>query len=495
MSTLALETISSLAPRLERREVSAVEAVEAALEQAAAFEPVVHAYITLRAEAALDAARAADREIAGGAYRGPLHGVPVAIKDNIAVAGLPTTNGSRLWADHVTDFDATVVRRLREAGAIVLGKNAMHEWGMGGTCSAMAFGTVRNPWDPECVPGGSSGGSAAAVSVGSAAAAIGTDGMGSVRTPASYCGVVGLKPTHGLVSRFGDLPPTSSWLHDIGTITRDVTDAALVLAAIAGPDPADPSSVTPPEGWTVGPIPPPADAAGLRVGRLRGWFEADAVPAVLHALDGAATALMGVGATVVDVEFPSAADVQLALLGLMTESQSILLPFALDDPTGFASREIRNRILAAEFVRAVDVRRALQLRNRIRRDARRLMADLDLLLVPSNSTPAFRITAAGVPVGTGEETVDITRPGGQGRVTTRVATPFSLTGQPAITIPARAGADDLPIGIGLVARQWREDILLRAARALEAATTGGYRPPPLARSIRATASTSGGGRS
>jgi len=219
------------------------------------------------------------------------------------------------------------------------------------------------------------------------------------------------------------------------------------------------------------------------------------VPAVLHALDGAATALMGVGATVVDVEFPSAADVQLALLGLMTESQSILLPFALDDPTGFASREIRNRILAAEFVRAVDVRRALQLRNRIRQDARRLMAALDLLLVPSNSTPAFPIGAAGVPVGTGEETVNLTRPGGQGRLTTRVATPFSLTGQPAITVPARVGAGELPIGIGLVARQWREDILLRAARALEAATTGGYRPPPLARSIRATASTSGGGRS
>jgi aspartyl-tRNA(Asn)/glutamyl-tRNA(Gln) amidotransferase subunit A len=492
MSTLALETIGGLASRLQRREVSAVEVVEAVLAQAAASEPIVNAYIMIGAEAALGAARAADREIAEGSYRGPLHGVPVAIKDNIAVAGLPTTNGSRLWADHVTDFDATIVCRLREAGAIVLGKTAMHEWGMGGTCSRMAFGTVRNPWDPERVPGGSSGGSAAAVSVGSAVAAIGTDGMGSVRTPASYCGVVGLKPTHGLVSRFGDLPPTSSWLHDIGTLSRDVTDAALVLAAIAGPDQADPSSVAPPTGWTIGPTPPPADAAGLRVGRLRGWFEADAVPAVLDALDHAATALTSLGATVVDVEFAAAADVQLVLVGLVTESQSILLPFALDDPTGFASREIRNRILAAEFVRAIDVRRALQLRNRIRREARELMSDLDLLLVASNSTPAFPIGAADVPVGAGRESVDITRRGGHGRLTTRLATPFSLTGQPAITIPAVVRAGELPIGIGLVARQWREDILLRAARALERATTGGYRPPPLARSIGTTASSSGG---
>jgi Asp-tRNA(Asn)/Glu-tRNA(Gln) amidotransferase A subunit family amidase len=226
------------------------------------------------------------------------------------------------------------------------------------------------------------------------------------------------------------------------------------------------------------------------VGRLRGWFEADAVPAVRDALDGAATALADAGATVVDVEFASAAHVQLALLGLVTESQSILLRFALDDPSGFASREIRDRILAAELVRAVDVRRALQLRNRIRRDARRLMADLDLLLVPSNSTPAFPIGATDVPVGRGEETVDLTRPGGQGRLTTRVATPFSLTGQPAITVPARVGEGELPIGIGLVARRWREDVLLRAARALEAATTGGFRPPPLARSIGATASSS-----
>lgn len=492
MTFLPLETIGRLAPRLAAREISSVELVGAVLDRVEQLEPLLEAYITLRPEEALEAAARADGEIGRGGHRGPLHGVPVAVKDNIAVAGWPTTNGSRAWAHHVTDFDATVVTRLRAAGAVILGKTALHEWGMGGTCTDMFFGTVRNPWDTSRVPGGSSGGSAAAVAAGLATAALGTDGMGSVRTPASYCGVVGLKPTHGLLSRFGDLPPSSSWLHDVGILARDVGDAAILLEALAGPDPADPSSAAPPAGWSV-PLPPAADAAGLRVGRLRGWFEDDAVAEVIDALDGAAAALASAGASVEDAGFDGARHVQLALTGLVSESQAVLLPIALDDPSAFAGRETRARILAAELVPAVDARRARQLRNRIRAEAAELMERFDLLLVASNSTPPFPIRAREVAVGRGSTVVDLRRPGGQGRITTRLATPFSLTGQPAISVPAPVADGGLPIGIGLVGRRWGEAVLLRAARALEAATTGGHRPPPLAVEAASASAASGRG--
>jgi aspartyl-tRNA(Asn)/glutamyl-tRNA(Gln) amidotransferase subunit A len=479
VTQLAFETIGLLAPWLEHREISATELMQAVLDEVDRQQPTLNAFITLRPEEALAAARASDREIAAGRYRGPLHGIPIAVKDNIAVAGWPTTNGSRAWAGHVTDFDATVVARLRAAGAVIIGKTALHEWGMGGTSSEMFFGTVRNPWDLERVPGGSSSGSAAAVSAGLAVAGLGTDGMGSVRTPAAYCGVVGLKPTHGLVSRFGDLPPTSSWLHDIGTLTRNVIDCGILLEAIAGEDLSDPSSVAAPADWSVAPD-PAAGAAGLRIGRLRGWFEADAVAEVVTAVDQAAGALALAGAIVEEVEFPGAAHVQLALTGLVTEAQAVLLPIALTDPTAFAGTEVRNRILAGEFVRAVDVRRALQLRNRIRLEAQDLMERYDLLLLASNSTPAFPIGAESVPVGQHGEVVDLRRPGGQGRITTRLSTPFNLTGQPAISVPAAVPPGGLPIGIALVGRRWEESVVLRAARALELATTGGFRPPPLA---------------
>lgn len=491
MTPLAYETIGRLAPWLEHGEISARELMEDVLAAVDRHEPRLNAFITIRPDEALAAARAADREIAAGRYRGPLHGIPIAVKDNIAVAGWPTTNGSSAWAGHVTDYDATVVARLRAAGAVILGKTALHEWGMGGTTSGMFFGTVHNPWDLDRVPGGSSGGSAAAVSAGLAVAALGTDGMGSVRTPAAYCGIVGLKPTHGLLSRFGDLPPTSSWLHDIGTLTRNVVDCAILLEALAGEDPADPSSVAPPADWSVALI-GDGDAGSLRIGRLRGWFEADTVPDVLAAVDRASDALAAAGASVEDVEFPAAANVQLALTGLVTEAQAVLLPLALSDPTSFAGLETRNRILAAEFVRAVDVRRALQLRNRIRLEAQRIMERYDLLLLASNSTPAFPIGSESVAVGSHEERVDLRRPGAQGRITTRLSTPFSLTGQPAISVPAPVPPGGLPIGIALVGRRWQEAVVLRAARALEVATTGGYRPPPLA--VEQAGSTMTGGR-
>ena len=210
-------------------------------------------------------------------------------------------NGSPLMATNVTTFDAAVVERLRAAGAIILGKTAMHEWAMGGTCIRQPGGPVRNPWDPDRVPGGSSGGSAVAVAAGLAIAAIGTDGMGSIRTPASFCGVVGLKPTSGLVSRFGELPPTSSGVDHIGPLARSVEDARVILRVIAGPDPRDPTSrvAVQVDGTPV------LDGSRLRIGLVRSPVDADVLPAVRQAVEDTAGLLAARGATLTEVALPS----------------------------------------------------------------------------------------------------------------------------------------------------------------------------------------------
>ena len=474
--SITLASINEVANRITAREVSPVELVTLVLERIRSLDPVLRSYITVFEEDALAAARTAADEIAGGHYRGPLHGIPVAVKDNVAVAGYPTTNGSVLWADHTTDFDAEVVTRLRRAGAIILGKNNMHEWGMGGTCKDMYFGTVRNPWDPTRVPGGSSGGSAAAVSAGMAWAAIGTDGWGSIRTPASYCGVVGLMPTHGLVSRFGELPPTSSWHHTIGPITRTVGDAAIVLDALAGYDRKDPMSIGAGfEGSYRDDLGGGTDR--LRVGIPSSYFFDDTLAEVEGTVREAAQVFESLGATVEEVDLSAFYEVPLALAAAQHESQSVLLPYALGYPEGFATPEIRYRILAGEFVSAADHRRGMQVRNEIRREIAQVFEKVDVVLTPCNSTVAFPIDAHQVRIG-GGRCVDLGQPGGQSRLTTRLTLPWNLVGVPAISIPSGHNVDGLPVGLQLSARRLHEPLLLRVAAAYEAAA-GGYQPPPL----------------
>ena len=471
-----LTSIGEVSSRISAGEVSPVDLVSGTLDRIRALDPVLRAYITVFEEEALAGARIAADEIAGGNHRGPLHGIPVAVKDNVAVAGYPTTNGSVLWADHVTHFDAEVVSRLRRAGAIVVGKNNMHEWGMGGTCKDMHFGTVRNPWDPARIPGGSSGGSAAAVSAGMAWAAVGTDGWGSIRTPASYCGVVGLMPTHGLASRFGELPPTSSWHHTIGPITRTVGDAAIMLDVMAGHDPKDPTSVhsrfegSYRDGLGGG-------VSRLRVGLPGSYFFDDALAEVEETVRDAARVLEDLGAAVEEVDLSAFYEIPLALAAAQHESQSLLLPHALACPDGFATPEIRYRILAGEFVSAADHRRGMQVRNEIRAGVARVFEAVDVVLTPCNSTVAFPIDARHVGIG-GGRCVDLDRPGAQSRLTTRLTLPWNMAGVPAISIPSGRYVDGLPVGLQLSARRLHEPLLLRVAAAYEAAA-GGYRPPPL----------------
>ncbi len=234
-------TIANLAPRIAAREVSPVDVTACYLERIKRLNPAINAYSTVMEDDAMAEARRAEEEIASGSYRGPLHGMPVSIKDNLAVKGYPTTAGTKILADWKPDFDATVVTRLREAGAIVLGKNNMHEWAGGGTTMNPYFGTTYNPWDTSRVPGGSSGGSAAAVAADLCLVSIGTDNAGSVRNPAAWCGTVGLKATYGRVSRWGGVAGTGGFSSDhFGPFTKTVEDCALVLTAIAGEDPNDP---------------------------------------------------------------------------------------------------------------------------------------------------------------------------------------------------------------------------------------------------------------
>jgi aspartyl-tRNA(Asn)/glutamyl-tRNA(Gln) amidotransferase subunit A len=474
------QPITEIAPLLASGEITADELLSLVLHRIDVLEPKLASYVTVLTDSARIDARKATEEIAAGRYRGLLHGIPVAVKDSIAVEGAPVTNGSRLWADRIADFDATVVSRLRQAGAIIVGKNNMHEWGMGGTCTGMYFGTVRNPWDLTRVPGGSSGGSATAVAAGLAMAAIGADGWGSIRTPASYCGVVGFMPTHGLVSRFGELPPTTSWHHTIGPITRTVADAALVLEAIAGHDPNDPTSID--ADWDGG-LDGNAEIKGLRIGIPSSYFLDDATEPVVEAVAAAQRQFEALGAELIDVDLSVFSDIPLVLAAAQHESQSVLLPLALGEPDAFATPEIRYRILAAEFVSAGDQRRAMQLRNRMRAQVLTVFESVDVVLTPCNSTVAFPIDAAMVPIGTHGGKVDLTEPGGQSRLTTRLTLPWNLTGVPAMSLPSGAFSQGMPIGIQLAAAPLADAALLRAALAYETASDGFMAPKGIASNV------------
>ncbi len=461
---LALEPIAELAPRIARREVSPVELVEDALGRAMRLDPLLRAYVTLDVAGARAAAAGAEREIARSGPRGPLHGIPVAVKDNMEVRGLPTRNGSPLSDERPAVRDAAVVERLLAAGAVVIGKTGLHEWAMGGTCTRQPGGPVRNPWDPGRVPGGSSGGSAVAVAAGLAVAAVGTDGMGSIRTPAAYCGVVGLKPSQGLVSRFGVLPPTSSPFDHVGPLARTVEDARTVLDAIVGQDPRDPTSRKAGHAEA-------SDLGRLRVGVVESQLLDDVTPGVAAAIGEVADALRVHGARLDSAPLPRLVDAPLLAAASLTESHGVLLPLAIAHPDGFANADIRYRILAAEFVRAADVRRARQLAFALRAEVEAALVTFDILLLPTVSTPAFPIDAATVTVGTPSagQVVSLRRPGGQARITTRLGLPFNLAGVPAISVPAPSLVDGLPVGVQLVGRRWADTTLLDVAAILEAA--------------------------
>ncbi|HZR98407.1 MAG TPA: amidase [Chloroflexota bacterium] len=466
---LAYLSVEALGERLRRRELSPVEITRVYLDRIAALDPELHAFITVTADQALAEATAAERAIAAGQRRGPLHGVPLAIKDLFYTAGVRTTAGSRILADFVPAEDATVVARLREAGAVPVGKTNMEEFAYGATSLNPHYGACRNPWDPERIAGGSSGGSAAAVAAGLCAAALGSDSGGSIRQPAALCGLVGLKPTYGRVSKHGVVP--LSWSQDhVGPMTRTVRDAALLLQALAGPDPRDPASSDAPVSDYLGGI--EAGVAGLRVGLPRDFFFERVDAATEAAVRGAARTLEGLGARVEEVPMPQAAPAFAAGAAILFAEATAyherwLRTRPADyDPAVRARLEVGATLLATDYLKAQRARRLLV------EQAVRLFDHVDVLLTPTSAVPAPRRDEHLIrwPDGTEEDVRG---------ATLRFTRVFNLLGLPAVSVPCGETPGGLPLGLQIVGRPFAEAMVLRVARAHELAQPWEARRPPL----------------
>lgn len=446
-------TISELSQRVRRREISPVEITRACLERIEADNAALNAFITVMAETALAEARAAEAEILRGEWRGALHGIPIALKDLIDTAGVRTTAASALYKERVPTADAEVVRRLRQAGAVIVGKNNLHEFAYGGSSLVSHFGDVHNPWDAGRVAGGSSGGSAAAVVAGMACAAIGTDTAGSIREPAALCGCVGIKPTYGRVSSRGVIPLSSSLDH-VGPLAGTVQDGAIVLQAVAGYDAADITSADVPVADYVGVL--REDARSLRVGVVRDYFfdelDAEVASAMGHALRGIQTLVREVKEVRLDV--PTDRALQAA------ESYAYHVENVSKSPELYQAETVR-RIRSGEEVTAAEYivrRREL---DEARRNIGRVFADVDLLVTTTMPMPAPAIAEL-------KANPEALRPAELRLL--RNTRPFNVWGLPAISVPCGFTEGGLPIGLQIAGAHWREDLVLKLAHAYEQAT-------------------------
>ncbi len=446
-------TIGDTASLLQSGALSSHALTEQHLERIAALNSQLNAFITLTSDLALAQAERADEELSQGSIRGPLHGIPLALKDLFDTAGILTTGGTSFWRENIPELDAFAVTRLKQAGAVFLGKLNMHEIALGVTSANPHYGACRNPWDLDRSPGGSSGGSAAAVASGLCLGALGTDSGGSIRIPAALCGVVGLKPTYGRVSLRGVIP--LSWSSDhAGPLARTVKDAALLYQAIAGYDPLDPASQ-----------PQAVDdpLAGLENG-IRGWriallddpFLEAADSAVLVAVRTAAFQLRDLGAEVTQVAIPELRQAaQTNGVVVLCEAAAFYRQRLQEHPAGFGD-DVRRRLETGAATSLQDYIQARRTQTELRRKLEQFFDDFDLLCLPA--TP---VTA---PLISGPDAVE------QARRLTRFTAPFNLTGLPAIVLPCGMSFSGLPISLQLVARPWAESTLLRAARAYENAT-------------------------
>ena len=453
-------TVQQLSRDLRARSVSPVELTRDCLARVEKLNPKLNAFITVMADSALADAQRAEQEIQRDNYRGPLHGVPVGLKDILDTAGTRTTAASALFKDRIPAEDAEVVRRLRAAGAIVLGKQNLHEFAYGGSSMISFFGEVHNPWDPGRVAGGSSGGSAASVAAGLGLAAIGTDTAGSVRLPAAYCGVVGLKPTYGRVSARGVVP--LSWsLDHVGPIANSVWDAAAMLQALSGYDAGDPGSLD---------APVPDFIAGLqeaprklRVGIPRAFFFDDLHPEVAAAIEKAIAVFRGMRAEIRDIRLDVPTDRTLS----SAESYAYHAQF-LGASADLYQPATLLRIRSAEKTSAAAALLAARELGRARHSIPKIFDDLDILLTPTVPVPPPLIADL-------KAHPENLRPAEL--LMLRNTRPFNVWGIPAISMPCGFTADGLPIGLQLAAAHWREDLLLQAAHAYENQTDWHTRMP------------------
>lgn len=455
-----MRSLLEAAKQLRRREISPVDLTQRCLGRIETLNPVLNAFITITADSALSQARAAEKEISRGKWRGPLHGIPIALKDLIDTAGVTTTAASAFFKDRIPTQDAELVRRLRAAGAVFLGKQNLHEFAYGGSSVISYFGEVRNPWNPAHIAGGSSGGSAAAVAADLCFAAIGTDTAGSIREPAALCGIVGLKPTYGRVSTRGVIPLSPSLDH-VGPITRTVADAAVMLQAIAGYDPEDPYCADAPVPNYLQEL--ERGAATPRIGVPRRFFYEDLDLEVATALEQSLQVFRNLGATVREVELPVPTDRTLQT----AESYAYHAEFIARSPELYQPETLRRIRAGEKSTQVVIDERRRELRE-IRHAIGEWFTDLDVLVTPTTpiAAPAFAEL---------KENPDLLRP--RELMLLRNTRPFNVWGLPAISIPCGFTTAGLPIGLQIAGPHWAEVTVLQVAYAYERATTWHQRSP------------------
>jgi aspartyl-tRNA(Asn)/glutamyl-tRNA(Gln) amidotransferase subunit A len=463
MTDLAWLTVAEAAELLRSKKLSPVEYAQASIARVGKHDGKLNAFLRFTPEIALEDAKRAEAEIARGQWRGPLHGVPYALKDIVDYAGLPTTAHSKILKDNIVAADAHVAWKLKAAGGVFLGKLSTHEFAVGGPSFDLPWPPARNPWNRDHFCGGSSSGAGASTAAGFVPAAIGTDTGGSVRNPASMCGVVGIKPTYGLVSRRGVIPLAYSLDH-VGPLTRTTRDNAIMLDLIAGHDPLDPGSASHDAGGYAARL--DGGIKGLRVGVLRHFYTTDmkAEPEVADGIEAAVKKLAELGAVMSEVKTAPLADYLAVNRTILTsEAYAAHEKWMRERPQDYGALA-RERIMAGAFVRAADYVNATRLRRRMADAFHALFSGIDVVVTASSMDLPCRIEDP--------EAIEYT-------YARQARAPFNVTGGPALSVPAGFSKSGLPLGIQLVGKPWSEALLYRVAHAYEQATRWVDRHPAL----------------
>ena len=458
-SDLLQLSISEISLRIKSREISPVELTEAALTAAEKLQPQLNSFITILNQQAMAQARAAESKIMNGEYLGPLHGIPIGIKDNIETQGIRTTVGSKVLSNHIPKADAHVVTLCKNAGAVILGKENLEEFAAGVTSNNLHYGAVHNPWDLDHIPGGSSGGGGANVAARITFASLGTDLGGSVRLPGTFCGVVGLKQTFGRVSQRGLMVTSYNGDH-IGPMTRTVADSALMLQILAEHDPLDPSTV---------PVPVPnysenleRGLKGIKIGIPTNYYFDLIDPEVESAVRKSVTALEELGAEIIEVNLPSMKYAAAMRITGMADGIVAHEPYLKDRRSDYGP-SVLYRTLAGQFVLGKDYSKSMKIQRLIKEEHARIFQNVDLLATPTAPVPAPRIDADKFSLGGDEHPV---RGPGSGLIS-RNTSPTNSTGLPAISVPCGFTTTGLPIGLQLIGRPFEEQLLFRSAQAYE----------------------------
>jgi len=452
-----MDDLQSLAADLRAGKVSSRELVAQSLRQIERLDSKLNALITVTGEGALREADERDQELASGIDRGPLHGIPIAHKDLLRTKGVRTTAGSRIYADYVPQRDAAIVTRLHEAGAVSLGKTGLHELAYGITSNNPHFGAIHNPWDLARIPGGSSGGSAVAVAAGMVPFTTGTDTGGSIRVPASFCGIVGLKPTFGRVNIRGVLPLGFSQDH-VGPLTRTVRDAAIAFQAMVD----DPTGYVPPANLTL---------SGLRIGWPKNFFMDQVDPQIEVAVRAAFETAAAIEGRIVEIEMPDMNALRAAAATcLLVEAVTVVRPY-LDRRADFGA-DVLAMLDQGKAIAAIDYIEAQRTRRRIGRQFARLFEQVDCIFTPTTPITAPKIGQTSVEIRGGKEEVR--------SAATRFTRVMNALGLPAISIPCGFSRSGLPIGLQIIAAARQDDLLLRVAAAMEDAMALIARVPSVA---------------